>query len=100
MMKIIIPLNQASNAMVPTHNHPLFDGTQTSLSPLKLGATFLGKALVWVAGCFAIATNEVPLPSFLSIESSLIEIGLGVLPRGHDVPCVPFPGMSNTFSLI
>ena len=38
-------LNQASNAMVPTHIHPLFDGTQTSLGPLKLGATYLGNAL-------------------------------------------------------
>jgi hypothetical protein len=45
--------------MVPTNNHPLFDGTQTSLGPLKLGATYLGKALVWVAGCFTIATIEV-----------------------------------------
>ena len=69
--------------MVPTNNHPLFDGTQTSLGPLKLGATYLGIALVWVAGCFAIAIIEVPFSSFLSIESSLIEIGLGVLPRGH-----------------
>ena len=37
-------LNQVSNPMVPTHIHPLFDGTQTCLSPLKLGATYLGIA--------------------------------------------------------
>ena len=61
--------------MVPTNNHPLFDGTQTSLGPLKLGATYLGIALVWVEEYFAITTNEVPLPSFLSIESLSIEIG-------------------------
>ena len=30
--------------MIPTINHPLFDGTQTSLGPLKLGATYLGVA--------------------------------------------------------
>ena len=47
--------------MAPTVNHPLFDGTQIILGPLKLGATYLGNALVWVAGCFAIATIEVPL---------------------------------------
>ena len=70
--------------MVPTHIHSLFDGTQTSLGPLKLGATYLGKDLVWEAGCFAIVINEVPLPSFLSIELSSIGIGLGVLPRGHE----------------
>jgi hypothetical protein len=70
--------------MVPTNNHPLFDGTQTSLGPLKLGATYLGKALVWVAGCFAIPPNEVPLPSFLSMLVLLIEIGLELLPRGHE----------------
>ena len=75
--------------MVPTNIHPLFYGTQTSLGPLKLGATYLGKDLVWVAGCFAIATNEVPLLSFLSIESSLIEIDLGVLPRGHECAMCP-----------
>jgi hypothetical protein len=70
--------------MVPTNNHPLFDGTQTSLGPLKLGATYLGKALVWIVGCFAIATIEVPLPTFLSTLVSSIEIGLDVLPRGHE----------------
>ena len=75
--------------MVPTNNHPLFDGTQTSLGPLKLGATYLGVTLVRIAGYFAIATNEVPLPSFLSIESSLIKIGLGGLPRGHE--CAMYP---------
>ena len=69
--------------MVPTNNHPLFDGTQTILGPLKLGATYLGNALVWVARYFTIATNDVPLPSFLSIDSSSIEMGLEVLPRGH-----------------
>ena len=36
--------NQASNAMVPRIIYPLFDGTQTSLGPLKLGATYLGIA--------------------------------------------------------
>jgi hypothetical protein len=70
--------------MVPTNNHPLFDGTQISLGPLKLGSTYLGKALVWVAGCFAILTNEVPLPSFLSMLVSLIELGLKLLPREHE----------------
>ena len=70
--------------MVLAINHPLFDGTQTSLGPLKLGATYLGNALVWVVGCFAIASNEVPLPSFLSILLSTIEIGLEELPRGHE----------------
>jgi len=61
--------------MVPTHIHPRFDGTQTRLGPLKLGATYLANALVWIAGYFAIATNEVPLPSFLSTILSSIEIG-------------------------
>ena len=75
--------------MVPTHIHPLFDSTQTSLCPLKLGATYLGMALVWIARCFAIATIEAPSPSFLSIESSLIEMGLGVLPRGHELVMCP-----------
>jgi hypothetical protein len=69
--------------MVPTNNHPLFDGTQTSLGPLKLGATYLGKALVWIAGCFAIVTIEVPLSSFLSILVSSIELGLEFSPKGH-----------------
>ena len=69
--------------MVPTHIHPHFDGTQTRLGPLKLGATYLGNALVWIAGYFIIATNEVPLPSFLSTILSSIEIGLESLPRGH-----------------
>jgi hypothetical protein len=76
--------------MVPTINHPLFDGTQTSLDPLKLGATYLDIALVWIAGCFAIATNEVPLPSFLSTSLSIIEIALEVLPRRHELAMCPF----------
>jgi hypothetical protein len=59
------------------------------LGPLKLGATYLGIALVWIAGCFAIATNEVPLPFFLSIESLSIEMGLGVLPREHECAMCP-----------
>jgi hypothetical protein len=80
--------------MVPTINHPLFDGTQTKLGPLKLGATYLGNALVWTAGYFVIATNEVPLPSFLSTILSSIEMGLELLPRGHEL------SMSYTFSLI
>jgi hypothetical protein len=75
--------------MVPTINHPLFDGTQTSLGPLKLGVTYLGIALVWIAGCFVIATNEVPLPCFLSIESLSIEMGLGVLPSGYELAMCP-----------
>ena len=75
--------------MVPTINHPSFDGTQTSLGPLKLGATYLGIALVCVAGCFAIATNEVPLPSFLSILLSIIEIGLEILTREHELAMCP-----------
>ena len=70
--------------IVPTHNHPLFDGTQTSLGPLKLGATYLGVALVWIGGCFAITTIEVPSPSFLSTLLSSIEMGLELLPRGHE----------------
>ena len=71
--------------LVPTYIHPRFDGTQTRLGPLKLGATYLGNALVWIAGCFAIATEEIPLLSlFLSIVFALIEIGLGSLPRGHE----------------
>ena len=45
--------------LVPTHIHPHFDGTQTRLGPLKLGATYLANALVWIAGYFAIANNEV-----------------------------------------
>jgi len=69
--------------MVPTNNHPLFDGTQTSMGSLKLGATYLGDA-VWVAECFVIATIEVPSPSFLSTLVLSIEIGLEVLPRGHE----------------
>ena len=60
--------------MVPTHIHPLFDGTQTSLGPLKLGATYLGKTLVWIAGYFTIENIEAPLPSFLSTILSSIEI--------------------------
>ena len=43
--------------MVPTINHSLFDGTQTSMGPLKLRATYLGNALVCVVGCFAIAKH-------------------------------------------
>jgi hypothetical protein len=86
--------------MIPTYIHRLFDGTKTSLGPLKLGATYLGIALVSVAGCFAIATNEVPLPSFLSIESSLTEMGLGVLPRGHKFAMWTFLVMSSKLSLI
>jgi hypothetical protein len=39
-------LNQPSNDMVSTNNHPLFYGTQIYLGPLKLGATYLGIALV------------------------------------------------------
>ena len=71
--------------LVPTYIHPRFDGTQTRLGPLKLGATYLGNALVWIAGCFAIATEEVPLLSlFLSIVFALIQIGLGSLPRGYE----------------
>jgi hypothetical protein len=70
--------------MVPTIIHPLFDGTQTSLGPLKLGAIHLGIALVWVAGCFTIATIEVPFTSFLSILVLSNELGLEVLPRGHE----------------
>jgi hypothetical protein len=62
--------------MVPTIIHPLFDGTQTSLGPLKLGATYLGKAFVWIAVCFAIITIEVPLSSFLSILVLSKEMGL------------------------
>ena len=50
-------------SFVPTHIYPRFDGTQTRLGPLKLGATYLVNSLVWIAGCFAIAANEVPLPS-------------------------------------
>jgi hypothetical protein len=62
--------------MVPTRIHPLFDGTQTSLGPLKLGATYLGIALVWVAGCFAIVIIEVTFPSFLCTILSSIEMVL------------------------
>jgi hypothetical protein len=40
-------------------------------------------------GCFAVIDNEVPMPSFLSIESSPIEIGLGVLPREHEYAMCP-----------
>ena len=32
--------------MVPTNDHSPFDGTQTSLGPLMLDATYLGIALV------------------------------------------------------
>jgi hypothetical protein len=77
-------LNQVFNAVVLTYIHPLFDGTQTSLGPLKLGATYLDKALEWVARCFAIATIEVPFTFFVSILVSSIEIGLELLPRGHE----------------
>jgi hypothetical protein len=82
-------LSQASNAMVPTNNHSVFDGTQTSLDPLKLGATYIGNALVWVAGCFAIVTNEVPLPSFLSTSLSSIEIDLELLPKRYEWAMCP-----------
>ena len=75
--------------MIPTNIHPLFDGTKTSLGPLKLGATYLGIALVWIVLCFAITTIEVLLPSFLSKESPSIKIGLEVLPRGHE--CAMYP---------
>jgi hypothetical protein len=54
---IIISLNQVSNAMVPTNDHPLFDGTQTSLGPIMLNATYLGIALVWIAEYFC-NTNQ------------------------------------------
>ena len=70
-------------SLVPTHIYPRFDGTQTRLGPLKLGATYLGNALAWIAECFAIATNEVPLPSFLITILSTIEICLESLHRGH-----------------
>jgi hypothetical protein len=69
--------------MVPTHIHPLFNGIQTSLGPLKLGTTNLGIALEWIAGYFAIATNEIQLPSFLSTILSSIEMVLE-LPREHE----------------
>ena len=65
--------------LVPTHIQPFFDGTQTSLGPLKLGTTYLGIALVWMTGYFVIASNEVPLPSFLSTILSPIEIDLELL---------------------
>ena len=39
-------LNQASNADGTYNQSSTFDGTQTSLGPLKLGATYLGIALV------------------------------------------------------
>ena len=55
---IIIPLNQVSNAMVPTNDHPLFDGTQTSLGPPMLDATYLGIALVWIAEYFCNTNQE------------------------------------------
>ena len=71
-------------SLVPTHIYPRFDGTQTRLGPLKLGAIYFGNALVWIAGCFVIATNEVPLTSFLSIIFASIEIGLELLPKGHE----------------
>jgi hypothetical protein len=74
--------------MVP-HFHPLFDGIQTSLGPLKLGATYLGIALVWIAGCFTIATKEVPSPSFLRTILSSIELGLELLPRGPECTMCP-----------
>ena len=70
--------------LVPTYIHPRFESTQTRLGPLKLGATYLGNALVWIEGCFAIAINEVSLPSFQSIIFASIEIGLKSLPRGHE----------------
>jgi hypothetical protein len=46
MMDNMKTIESASNAMVPTHIHPLFYVTQTSLGPLKLGATYLGIDLV------------------------------------------------------
>jgi len=88
-------MNQASNAMVPTINHPLFNGTQTSLGLLKLGATYLGITLVWVARCFAIVIKEVQLPSFLSTLLSTIEIGLELLPRGHELAMCPLTTTQN-----
>ena len=82
-------------SLVPTLIYPRFDGTQTRLGPLKLVATYFGKALVWITGCFAIVTNEVPLPSFLSIIFASIEISLELLPKGHELvhrswPCSLF----------
>ena len=56
--------------MVPTNNHPLFDGTQTILGPLKLGATYLGIALVMGTGIpifrqvvvtIVVAENDTPI---------------------------------------
>jgi hypothetical protein len=84
-----INLSQASNAIVPTHIHPPFDGTQTSLDPLMLEATYLGITLVWIAGSFAIATIEVQLPSFLSTILSSIEMSLELIPRGHECAMCP-----------
>jgi hypothetical protein len=60
------------------------EGT-SGFGPLKLGATYLGIALVYVAGCFAIATIEVPSPSFLRTILLSIKMGLELLPRGHEL---------------
>ena len=60
------------------------ESLDVGIAPMLEALDHVAGALHDVAGCFAIGTIEVPLPSFLSIESSLIEIGLGVLPRGHE----------------
>jgi hypothetical protein len=46
MMNNMKPRIKPPMPMVPIINHSLFDGTQTSLDPLKLEATYLGIALV------------------------------------------------------
>ena len=48
----------------------------------------------------ALLGNTNPSGDAKKRQQSSIEIGLGVLPRGHECACVPFPGISSTFSLI
>ena len=59
--------------MVPTINHSLFDGTQTSLGPLKLGATYLviGTGILifhQAEVTIVVAKNDTPI--WLQIERS------------------------------
>ena len=50
--------------MVPTNDHLLFDGTQTSLGPLILDATYLGIVLVWIVEFFSILDRFQQLSYF------------------------------------
>ena len=81
--------NQAFNAHGTYKHSSTFWWYPNKFGSSQVRSNILRHSLSISSGMFAIATIEVPLPSFLSIESSLIEIGLGVLPRGHEFAMCP-----------